>query len=151
MAAGPVLVTVAVRTSAPVECASGHIAVSSMVGEAHANVPSVEPLLGTARLRGGRRRLRVKAVLTILWTARSEQLSSTDHERDQQGAVMMHDVVGMVLIAVLFVLVVASLAILPGEGGTAPRLPKSPAPRQRRSAAWLSVSSTFKALPPSRS
>jgi len=53
---------------------------------------------------------------------------------------MMHDVVGMVLIAVLFVLVVASLAVLPGEGRTAPRLPKSSAPRQRRSAAWLSVS-----------
>jgi hypothetical protein len=99
----------------------------------------------------GRRRLKVKAALTILWTARPEQLTSTDHERDQQGAVMMHDVVGMVLIAVLFVLVVASLAILPGEGGTAPRLPKSRAPRQRRSAAWLSVSSTFKALSPSRS
>jgi hypothetical protein len=55
MTAGPVLVTVAVRTSAPVECASGHIAVSSIVGEAHANVPSVEPLLGTARLRGAQK------------------------------------------------------------------------------------------------
>ncbi len=64
---------------------------------------------------------------------------------------MMHDVVGMGLIVVLFVLVVASLAVLPGEEGLAPRLPKSSAPRQRRSAAWLSVLSTFMALSASRS
>ena len=76
---------------------------------------------------------------------------------------MMHDVVGMVLIAVLFVLVVASLAIPPGEGRTAPPLPshrgqkrsrsryKPLVPNPRRSAAWLSVLSAFKALSPSRS
>jgi len=64
---------------------------------------------------------------------------------------MVHDVVGMMLITVLFVLVVVSLTILPDEAGTAPRLPKSFAPRRRRSAAWLSVISAFKALSASRS
>ena len=64
---------------------------------------------------------------------------------------MVSNLVGMGLITVLFVLVLASLAILPGREGLAPRLPKSPAPRQRRSAAWLSVLSTFMALPASRS
>ena len=46
---------------------------------------------------------------------------------------MVGNLVGVALIAVLFVLVVASLAILPGEGGAAPRQPKSSAPRRRRS------------------
>jgi hypothetical protein len=45
---------------------------------------------------------------------------------------MVGDVVGMGLIAVLFALVVASLTILPGDGGTAVRPPKSSTPRRRR-------------------
>ena len=57
---------------------------------------------------------------------------------------MVHDLVGMALIAVLFVLVVASLAIRPDEGGAAPRRPKSLAPRRRRSPARLSVLSSSK-------
>ena len=59
---------------------------------------------------------------------------------------MMHDAVGMAWMAVLFVLVVASLAIRPDAGGAAPRRPKSLAPRRRRSLARLAVLSTFKAL-----
>ena len=59
---------------------------------------------------------------------------------------MMHDAVGMALMAVLFVLVVASLAIRPDKGGAAPRRLKSLAPRRPRAPAWLSVLSTFKAL-----
>jgi hypothetical protein len=58
----------------------------------------------------------------------------------------MHDLVGMALIAVLFVLVVASLAIPPDAGGAALRRPKSLAPRRRRPAARLSVLSAAKAL-----
>ena len=64
---------------------------------------------------------------------------------------MMHDAVGMALMAVLFVLVVASLAIRPHAGGAAPRRPKSLAPRRQRSPARLSVLSTFKALSAPRS
>jgi hypothetical protein len=45
---------------------------------------------------------------------------------------MVGDVVGMGLIAVLFVLVVASLISLPGDSGAAARLPKSLASRRRR-------------------
>ena len=59
---------------------------------------------------------------------------------------MVHNLVGMALIAVLFVLVVVSLAIRPDAGGAAPRRPKSLAPRPRRAPARLSVLSTFKAL-----
>ena len=64
---------------------------------------------------------------------------------------MMHDVVGMGLIAVLFVLVVASSAIIPGESGAAARRPQSSAPRRRYPAAWLSVLSTFRVPSASRS
>ena len=59
---------------------------------------------------------------------------------------MGHDLVGIALMAVLFVLVLASLAIRPDKGGAAPRRPKSLAPRPRRAPARLSVLSTFKAL-----
>ena len=45
---------------------------------------------------------------------------------------MVGDVVGMGLIAVLVVLVVASLISLPGDSGAAARLPKSLASRRRR-------------------
>ena len=44
---------------------------------------------------------------------------------------MVGDVVGMGLIAVLFALVVASLAILPHDGGTAPRRPPLALRRRR--------------------
>jgi|tagenome__1003787_1003787.scaffolds.fasta_scaffold19740444_1 hypothetical protein len=44
---------------------------------------------------------------------------------------MVGDVVGMGLIAVLFALVVASLAILPRDGGTAPRRPPLALRRRR--------------------
>jgi len=64
---------------------------------------------------------------------------------------VVHDLVGIALTAVLFVLVVASLAIRPDEGGAAPRRPKALAPRRRRSAARLSVLSTSTALSAPRS
>ena len=63
---------------------------------------------------------------------------------------MVGDVVGMALIAVLLVLVVASLAVLPANGEAAPRRPQFVPARRRPSAAWLSVSTAVKALSLSR-
>ena len=64
---------------------------------------------------------------------------------------MVGDVVGMALIAVLCVLVVASLAVLPANAEAAPRRPQFVPPKRRPSEAWLSVSAAFKALSLSRS
>src|SRR4051812_48753722 len=103
-----------------------------MVGPLTAT-PSARKLCpATVRLRMGAARLKVKVSLASPWTACFKRLSSVDHERCQPGAVMVGDVVGMGLIAVLFVLVVASLISLPGDSGAAARLPKSLASRRRR-------------------
>ena len=63
---------------------------------------------------------------------------------------MVSNLVGMGLITVLFVLVLASLAILPGESGTAARRSRPSAPRRRHSAIWFSVLSAFRVLSASR-
>ena len=64
---------------------------------------------------------------------------------------MMHDLIGMGLMAILFVLVVASLAIRPGQGRAAPHRSKSLGASPRRSPAWLSIISAARALAVSRS
>jgi len=95
--------------------------------------------------------LKVKVSLATRWTAPLQQLSSTDHERYNRGLGMMHDLIGMGLMAILFVLVIASLAIRPGQGRATPRRSKLLGASARRSPAWLSIISAARALSVSRS
>ena len=65
---------------------------------------------------------RLRFPLIAPWTAR-ERLSLPIMKRHRQEALLVGDAFGGLLIAVLFILVVLSLAILPGNGVMPPRTP----------------------------
>ena len=66
---------------------------------------------------------RLRFPLIAPWTARRERLSLPIMKRHRQEALLVGDAFGGLLIAVLFILVVLSLAILPWNGVMPPRIP----------------------------